>query len=507
MPVDPALVPVVLTSGQCLSRDEVVGPVDLMARAAELAFDRVPAARSRVDRISVVDIMTRTGPAPARQLAGRLGCGRAATEVTTVGGNSPQWLVNRAASEIAAGRLSMTLIAGAEAIRSGRARRAAGLPRPELAEDGPPDPVVGDGEPGVGPAEGAAGLAVPIQLYPILDSALASRRGQSTAARRAAIGALLAPFTAVAARHPVAWFPTELAPERIATPAPDNRVVAEPYTKLMTAFLGSDQGAALVVCSLAEARRAGAADDAVFIWAGADARDVRFPVERPDLAASPGIAAVGRALFSAAGAAGGRPVGIDDVAALDLYSCFPVAVELGAAALGVSPDDSRGLTVTGGLPYFGGPGNNYTTHAVATLCDRLHALDRGGGALGLATGLGWFVTKHSAGLYGTAPPDGGYRRGDTSADQREIDATALATTTAVDGAEPAVVVGATVLRDRDGSPTGAPLFAELAGGTRVAATPADDAVLAAAGDGDVAALVGTVVTVAGAPPRYRLAES
>ena len=126
----------------------------------------------------------------------------------------------------------------------------------------------------------------------------------------------------------------------------------------MTAFLGSDQSAALIVCSLAEARRAGVEDRAVFVWSGAEAVDVRFVASRPDPGRSPAIRAAGSALFDAASAAAGRTVDVDDLERLDLYSCFPSAVQMGADALGIALDDARGLTVTGGLPYFGGPGNN-----------------------------------------------------------------------------------------------------------------------------------------------------
>lgn len=410
---DPERTPVVVASGQSIERDDLVTPVDLMERASQQALALVPGLRSVVDRLSVVDVMTRTGPAPAAELAARIGIPTARCEVSTIGGNTPQWLVNRAASDIAAGRLSVAIIAGAEAIRSSRARRAAGLPRDEGLSQLPPDPVVGDDLPGVGPAESAIGLLAPIQVYPLFESVVAHRAGRDAASHRQALGRLFAPFTRVAADHPYAWFPTALTADEIATASPGNRVVAEPYTKLMTAFLGSDQGAALVVCSLAAARRAGVADRSVFVWAGAEATDVRFPAARPDLGRSPAIAAAGAALLQAASLAAepGPAVDIDRLELLDIYSCFPSAVELAAEALGIGTDDRRGLTVTGGLPYFGGPGNNYTTHSIGTVTDLL----RGGESdrLGLATGLGWFITKHALGIYGSAPPPGGFRTAPT----------------------------------------------------------------------------------------------
>jgi acetyl-CoA C-acetyltransferase len=507
-------IPVIVASGQCIERAELVTPVDLMARACDAALASVPRLRDRVDRLTVVDVMTKVGPAPATELARHTGMAPGRCEVTTVGGNTPQWLVNRAASEIAEGSLSVTVIAGAEAIRSSRARRAAGLPRAEVA-DLPPDPIVGDDQPGIGPGEMAIGLMAPVHVYPLFESVVAARAGHSAAEHRQVIGDLFAPFTTVAAHHPTAWFPEERTAAEIATPTPDNRIVAEPYTKLMTAFLGSDQGAALVVCSLAAAREAGVEDRAVFVWSGAEATDVRFPTARPDPGRSPAIAAAGRALFESAS------VGIDEVSLLDLYSCFPSAVELAADALGLATDDARGLTVTGGLPYFGGPGNNYVTHSIATMTDLLRE-GRAAGAgstpapsgsspaptLGLVTGLGWFITKHALGLYGTEPPPHGFRRGDTSADQKVIDASAVDIALGIDsaaGPTTATVVAATVLRDHEGAATGAPVIARMLDGRHIAAAPADDDVISAAGEQDVPGMVGTRIVVDGNPPRYRLA--
>jgi acetyl-CoA C-acetyltransferase len=509
--LDPERIPVVIASGQSIERTELVTPVDLMERAGEAAFLDAPLLRSAVGRLSVVDVMTQTGPAPATELAARLGVEGAVCEVTTIGGNSPQWLVNRAAGDIADGTLSATLIAGAEAIRSSRARRAAGLPRHLGATDLPPDPVVGDDQPGVGPAESAIGLLAPIHVYPLFESVVAARAGHDAATHRRAMGRLFAPFTEVAATNPYAWFPEARTAEALATPSPDNRIVSEPYTKRLTAFLGSDQGAALVVCSLAAARRAGVADRAVFVWAGAGAVDVRFPAARPDPGRSPAIAAAGRAVFEAASAAsGGRTaIGLDDLAVLDIYSCFPSAVELAIAALGLAPDDARGLTVTGGLPYFGGPGNNYTTHGIAEVTEALRSSGPGGGPgprLGLATGLGWFITKHALGVYGTTPPPGGFRVGDTDAAQRTIDASAVETALEVDETTPATVVAVTVVRDNDGAATGAPLIARLPDGRHMALAAADDEVVGELGGLDVPGLVGTEVVVQPGPARYRLAE-
>jgi len=487
---DPARVPVIAAVGQAIERDEPVGPIDLAERAARAALEAARGLAPRIGLVSVVGILSPVGPSPAGDLSARLGVEPARVETTTIGGNTPQWLVNRAASEIAAGRLDVALVAGAEAMRSSWARGATGQPPVAAASSSAADSVVGDARPGVGAAEMGAGLVLPAHLYAMFESALAARQGRSFATHRSELGRLMAPFTRVASGHPTAWFRQERSPEEIATPSPDNRLVAEPYTKLMTAFLGVDQGAALIVCSLEAARASGMDDGAVFVWSGADVNDVWFPTARPDLGSSPAIAeAVGAAL-------GANGLGVDDLCALDLYSCFPVAVEMAAEALGVRLDDHRGLTVTGGLPYFGGPGNDYTTHAVATTVERI----RTEGGVGLVTGMGWYVTKHSVGVYGSTPPPQGWRLADTGGAQERIDASALPLATR--GGEDAVVEASTVVYDGGGAVSGVPVIARLADGSRVAASCAHDGDQREALAGS--SLVGTKVRILDDPARYRL---
>jgi acetyl-CoA C-acetyltransferase len=518
--LDAERIPVVIASGESIQRADPVTPIELMARACQEAFTDAPELRHRIDRLSVVNIMTHRGPAPATELARALGTKPGVCEMTTIGGNSPQWLVSRAAQEIAAGTLSVTVIAGAEAIRSSRLRHKLGQPRDNGDTSLAPDPAVGDDLPGIGPAESQIGLMAPVHIYPLFESVVAARAGHTADQHRQAIGEIFAPFTRVAAANPFAWFPVAYTPEEIAMPSPDNRIVCEPYTKRMTAFLGSDQGAALVVCSLAAARRAGVADRAVFIWSGASAVDVRFPTARPDPGTSPAVAAAGRALFEAANLGAGTAngptsgsirLGIDDVEVLDIYSCFPSAVELATEALGIRLDDTRGLTSTGGLPYFGGPGNNYTTHGIAAVTSRLRQAGPGSAGdqprLGLATGLGWFITKHALGLYGSGPPPGGFHLGDTSTDQARIDASAVETALQVPEPTPAMVVAVTVIRDHLGASTGAPVIARLPDGRQVSASPADDEVISEMGRRDTPGMVGTTIDVEGDPPRYRLPES
>jgi acetyl-CoA C-acetyltransferase len=256
----------------------------------------------------------------------------------------------------------------------------------------------------------------------------------------------------------------------------------------MNSFAQVDLGSARLVTSLATARALGLSDRCVFPWAGASHRDVA-PSRRPVLDASPAIRAAGRALFEAAG------IGLDDVDCFDLYSCFPIAVEVGAAEIGLALDDPRGLTLTGGMSFFGGPGNNYTSHGIAAAVLRLR--ERGG--LAYVSGNGGFLSKHSLGLYAAQPrPTGpGFVLADTDRAQQAIDAAALPITLEAEGE--ARVVGGTVVYGRDGEVESAPVVAELPDGRRLVARAAPEILASLAGR----SLVGERVSVHGAhPPTY-----
>jgi len=257
-------------------------------------------------------------------------------------------------------------------------------------------PLFGTDRRGTTEAEEERGLDLPIHVFPLFENALRAGLGRTLDDHRRRIGALWSRFSDVAAANPYAWFRDPRGTDEIITVTESNRMIAYPYTKLLTANMQVDQGAAVIMCSAGAARAAGIPRDRwVFPLSGADADDHWFLSHRLDFHSSPAIRLAAGSALSLAGAT------VDDVAHVDLYSCFPSAVEIAAAELGLPDDDpERPLTVTGGLTFGGGPGNNYGTHAVASMVGALRADP---GSLGLVTGVGWYLTKHSVGLYGTEP--------------------------------------------------------------------------------------------------------
>jgi acetyl-CoA C-acetyltransferase len=209
----------------------------------------------------------------------------------------------------------------------------------------------------------------------------------------------------------------------------------------MTANIQVDQATAMIMCSAEAARAAGIPTDRwMFVIAGAHAYDEWHLSERRELAASPAIRACGAAVLKHAGAS------IDEVAHIDLYSCFPSAVQIAARELGLTTDDpQRPLTLTGGLTFAGGPGNNYSSHAIATLVGRLR---EDPDALGLTTALGWYVTKHACGIYSGTPPTRPFRSIDAG-DQIERPEPRQSTASYTG---PATIEAYTIPHGRDGEP-------------------------------------------------------
>ena len=253
-----------------------------------------------------------------------------------------------------------------------------------------------------------------IVMYPLIENAIRAARGRTVEAHQQAMGELMTRFAAVAAANPLATRRQGYSAKQLVTVDDDNRWIGFPYPKLMNAHAFIDQAAAVVMTSVATARELRVPRDKwVFLHGCAEAHDHWYVSERPVLHASPAIRAASRQALAMAGKT------LDQIEVFDLYSCFASAVQIGCQEIGLAEDDPRGLTITGGLPFFGGPGNNYVTHSVSEMLRRLRARP---GAFGLVTANGNYVTKHAFGVYSTTAPSGPWRRESPSLLQAQLDA-------------------------------------------------------------------------------------
>lgn len=409
--IDPRT-PVLIGAGQIVrhwspGEGDAPSPSSLRAEAAAaaLADCGVDGIAQAIDTVVVVRTMLDSIPGtpqpfgrsenPPGALAAALGLSPARSIYSAVGGDQPQTLVNEFAERIHAGEVRTVLIAGAEATAAMKAAAKARL-KLDWTDKAVAGPAIEDR--GLGPRllsdyELANGFGAPTQSYPIFEQALRARLGHDRAAHRALMSELWARFSEVAAANPHAQFPTARTPDFLSTPSTENYAVADPYLKWDVAQDAVNQGAAVILTSVGEAARLGVpAARQVHLHGYAQLAD-RAPSERPDLSRSRAIELVLQRTLDAAGKT------TAEIALWDLYSCFPVAVLLAAEAVGLDWRETV-PTVTGGLPFFGGPGNNYSLHAIAEMVTRLRAAPE---AFGLVLANGGFLSKEAAGIYSVQP--------------------------------------------------------------------------------------------------------
>jgi acetyl-CoA C-acetyltransferase len=473
--------PVIVGAGQFLHHadgiDDALEPVALMERAVvEAAADAGLAGPPNVDSIRVVSLFSWRYGNPAWVLADRLGLAAAELAYTSAGGNIPQTLVNKTALDLTAGRLDAAILVGGEAWRTRtRARRDGITLEWSRAADDEAPVMIGADLDMTHPAEAERGVYLPVQIYPMFETAIRAAAGRSPDEHLVSISELWAGFSEVAAKNPYAWSRDVKSAEEIRTTSPNNRLVGLPYRKYMNSNNDVDMAAALIMATADTARRLGIAEDRwVFPHAGTDCHEHPYVSNRDSYARTPAIEIGGRRVLELAG------LGIDDVALVDLYSCFPSAVQLGARSLGLPlADPGRPLTRTGGLCFAGGPWNNYVMHALATVVAELRE-QRHDSALIWANG--GYATKHAFGVYATTPPVDGFRHDEPQAEVDALPSRELAA--AADAAGPVTIEAYTVMHGRDGTPEQAIATALLADGRRGWGLSSDPAVMAALGAGE-----------------------
>ncbi|MFD0847581.1 acetyl-CoA acetyltransferase [Sphingosinicella xenopeptidilytica] len=421
--------PVLVGVGQHVVREDDpargLSPADLLAEAARGAIANSGAdAAGAIDTLAAVRLFADSGgalPSPfgtcrnlPHAVARRIGAQPRELIYGPLGGNTPQMFVNGLAERIAKGQSDVALLVGGEALRTQARAEKAGL-KLDWSEDAPSDPTPYGEEPRYANShEIRHGIALPTSVYPLFENAFGGAMGWSPLQHRAEIGHLMAPFSAVAAENPFAQIRKAYGAGALVEPGEDNRIVAYPYTKHLCANMFVDQAAAVLMMSTEAADRLGVpAARRVYLHGSADTHEKLLVSERVDYATSPAI------YIGAAHALAQAGITPGELSYIDLYSCFPVAVEIAAAMIGLPTEDPASLTLTGGLPYFGGPGNAYSLHAIAEVVE--HCRDDAG-AWGFVFANGGFLTKHSFGVYSTTPGYNG--RSDPASYQAAIDAMA-----------------------------------------------------------------------------------
>ena len=406
-------IPVLVGVGQSVSHwdgksgaEGAPSPNSLAVEASQKALSDAGVQASAVDVLAVARLTSESTRRPRHPLgqnsntpgtiARDLGAVPKKAIYAVAGGQSSQQLVNEMASLIHAGEAECVLVTGSEANKTSKAATKLGLALdwtdddPLEFEDRGPGPMM------LNRPEIKHGMVLPAYFYAMFENAMAQQAGETRAAHRKTMATLWAKFAAVARTNPNAQFKQDFDAEFLATPSRENYPFADPFLKWHMAQDAVNLGAATLLMSEEKADELGVpAGKRVYLHGAGEASDVNLS-ERISLTSSWAMEnAIGRALKQAGKTSA-------DMHAFDLYSCFPCAVFSSMAVLGIDhTTDPRPLTVTGGLPFFGGPGNNYSLHAIASMAEHLR---QNAGDYGLVLANGGWMSKEAVGIWSTERP-------------------------------------------------------------------------------------------------------
>lgn len=390
----PVLVGVGIASQKCDDPSQAKEAVALMEEAVRSAAADAGAseALSQVQRIGVPKGIWSYADA-GRLLANAIGAESATTVMAEIG-ILQQSLMGDACQRIAEGELDMALVVGGEAKHRGLRSQITGIEISETEQSEDADVVMHPESEIWSQVESDAGLGMPVGYYAIMESALRHDQGLSLDAHRDKLAAMYEGFADTAKANPHAWVQTGMSAEAIRNPSPKNKMLAFPYTKYHNTQWNVDQAGALLFCSAAKARELGVPESQwVFPLASTESNFMVNMAQRQELHGCPGSKLAGEKALEIAG------MGANDFDYLDMYSCFPSAVQIYARDLGIDLE-GRELTVTGGMTFGGGPLNNYVIQSTAKMALRLR---ENPGTTGLVTSVSGMLTKQGFGVWASKP--------------------------------------------------------------------------------------------------------
>lgn len=397
-PNTPVLVGVAAFQQQNPDFEKALEPVAIMERALRDAAEDAGAMAllERADEILVPKGIWGYSD-PGRLLATALNADNAQSVLAEIG-VSQQTLLTRACQQISKGEASVVLVTGAEAKYRAQCAVRAGSEAPETVQEGvEPDVMLLPENEIWSEVESAAGLGMPVGFYAIMDSALRHAQGLTPDMHRDQMAHIYQRFSEVASENPAAWVDEPVSAETIRGPAPGNRMLAFPYTKLHNSQWNVDQGAGLIFCSAGVASELGIPRDRwIFPRAFAESNFMSNVSSRGELGGCPGFRLAGETAMRRAG------VSFDDIRLRELYSCFPLAVRSQLHEFGMSGEGD--LTVTGGMTFGGGPLNNFVYQATVRMAQLLREQPE---EVGLVTTVSGMLTKQGVALWSAQPnPDG-----------------------------------------------------------------------------------------------------
>jgi acetyl-CoA C-acetyltransferase len=355
---------------------------------------------------------------PGRLIAEALGCSHAQSVLTGVG-VLQLTLFGELCSAIASGRQRCGLVVGGEAKFRELRSLIDGTAVPVTAQPDdtpPPDIHLTSADAFCAELEAQRGLQSPVDFYAIIESALRFHHGRGVEEHRDSVAQLYAGFSQIAARNPRAWQREAVAADAIRDPGDGNAMLAFPYTKRHASQWNVNRAVAILVCSVEMADAFGVPETArVFPLSIGESRHVVPLAQQPLLHSRQGSVQSGVRAFALA------DLEVGDVDVADLYSCFPSAVQSFAHDLQLDSDTP--WSVTGAMPFSGGPFNHSTLDGVARMTEVLRAPEpeSDGRRVGLVTNLSAIFGKQACAIFSNTPGSNPFGYEDVTATVAERD--------------------------------------------------------------------------------------
>jgi len=384
---------------QSKNSENPIDPIGMMAKACRDALEDtgLEVEKKFIDTLYVSNVYCLAYENAPEDLAERLQINPDKKYYAPIGGNTPQMLVNRAARAIELKKSQIVLITGGESCYSlSRGKKKEIVLNWEKGSSTSRNKALIEYASKMSISEKKYKIIQPSAAYALFETALRANSGRTIKNHLEHMGDLFERFSKVAAHHPNAWSRKIFTKEEIITPSLNNRIINHPYMKHMVANPYVDQSAAILMTREDIAEKQGIdIEKWVYLMGGIDLSNIKEIARRPKLYNSPAIKEASKLALKQAG------LSLKDITGFDLYSCFPCMVDIARNEIGLSEDDPRNLTLTGGLPFFGAPFNNYSMHAIVTAIELIR---KKSSSIFMITANGGYNDKQSIGIYGKRPP-------------------------------------------------------------------------------------------------------
>ena len=416
--------PIIIGASQYTQPKNIKDPLDpigMMAKACQDALENagLEGKKKLIDTLYVSNVYCLAYENAPDDLAERFEITPHQRYYAPIGGNTPQMLVNRAAMAIEREEAQIVLITGGESCYSlSRGKKKEIDLNWEKGSSTSRNKALIEYASKMSPSEKAYKIIQPSTAYALFETALRAKSGRTIKNHLEHMGEMFERFSRVAANHPNAWLQKALTKNEIIIPSFNNRIVNHPYLKHMIANPYVDQSAAILMTSEEIAEKQGIENEKwVYLMGGIDISNIKDLARRPQLYNSPAIREASKLALKQSG------LSLNDINGFDLYSCFPCMVDIARNEIGLSEEDPRNLTLTGGLPFFGAPFNNYSMHAIVTAIERIYKKPS---SFLMITANGGYNDKQSIGIYGKKPPILSWNELSVDSIQKSINDEALA---------------------------------------------------------------------------------